>query len=131
MRESSDVKGDEPELAGWRVLLVEDEYFIADDLRRALEKCGAEVVGPVPTLDRALPLAERESLTCAVLDINLRGESGLKVAETLQRRHVPFVYSTGYGKASVPEALKGAAHLEKPFRVDDLLQAVRHVARQP
>ncbi|PVE20659.1 hypothetical protein DC522_31005 [Microvirga sp. KLBC 81] len=125
----SDVKPDKPDLTGSRVLLVEDEYYIADDLCRALEGCGAEVVGPVPSLAEALPLAESESLTCAVLDINLRGESGLRVAETLQRRNVPFVYSTGYSSASVPEALKGAAHLEKPFRIEELLHAVSQVSR--
>jgi FixJ family two-component response regulator len=59
-----------------------------------------------------------------VLDIDLRGESGLGIAEVLRRRNVPFVYSTGYNGAMVPEALKGAAHLEKPFRVEDLLRAV-------
>jgi len=127
---TSDLKGDEPQLTGCRVLLVEDGYFVADDLRRALERCGAEVIGPVPTLDRALPLAESEELTCAVLDINLRGESGLKVAEVLQRRNVPFIYSTGYSRTSIPEALKGRAHLEKPFRMGELLRAVGKVVRR-
>ena len=125
----SDIQAEKPDLTGCRVLLVEDEYYIADDLCRALEGCGAEVVGPVPSLDKASPLAESESLTCAVLDINLRGESGLKVAETLHRRHVPFVYSTGYSTISVPDNLKGAAHLEKPFRVEELLHAVSQVSR--
>ena len=124
----SAVSDAKPDLTGSRVLLVEDEYYIADDLCRALQGCGAEVVGPVPSLDKALPLAENESLTCAVLDINLRGESGLRVAEMLQRRNVPFVYSTGYGPLSVPEALKGAAHLEKPFRVEELLHAVNQIS---
>jgi len=129
MSATSDVKTDKPDLTGCRVLLVEDEYFVADDLCRALEGCGAEVVGPVPTLDRALPLAESESLTCAVLDINLRGESGLQIAEALHRRNVPFVYSTGYDRKSIPDALEGAAHLEKPFRTEDLLRAVSRIAR--
>jgi DNA-binding response OmpR family regulator len=126
----SDVTPDKPDLTGSRVLLVEDDYYIADDLCRALEGCGAEVVGPVPSLDKALPLAEGERLTCAVLDINLRGESGLRVAETLQRRQVPFIYSTGYSRTSVPEPLKGSAHLEKPFRIEELLHAVSQVSRQ-
>lgn len=90
----------------------------------------AEVVGPVPSLDKALPLAENESITCAVLDINLRGESGLRVAEMLQRRNVPFIYSTGYGSTSVPEALKGAAHLEKPFPIEELLHAVSQISHR-
>jgi len=123
-------KPDKPDLTGSRVLLVEDEYYLADDLCRALEGCGAEVVGPVPSLEKALPLAENESLTCAVLDINLRGENGLRIAETLQRRNVPFIYSTGYSRASIPETLKGAAHLEKPFRAQELLRAISQVSRR-
>ena len=130
MSATSDVKPDKPDLTGSRILLVEDEYYVADELCRALEGCGAEVIGPVPTLDRALPLAESQNLTCAVLDINLRGESGLRIAETLQRRNVPFVYSTGYSRTSVPDALKGAAHLEKPFRIEELLRAVGKASRQ-
>src|SRR3712207_4637876 len=121
MSANHDVRSDMPDLTGCRVLLVEDEYYIADDLCLSLEGCGASVVGPVPSLDKALSLAEAESLTCAVLDIDLRGESGLAVAEVLRRRDVPFVYSTGYNGAMVPDALKGAAHLEKPFRIEDLL----------
>ena len=45
-----------PSLAGRRVLVVEDEYFIADDLRHQLEACGAEVLGPVPRVGEALAL---------------------------------------------------------------------------
>ena len=130
MSATSDVKPDKPDLTGSRILLVEDEYYVADELCRALEGCGAEVIGPVPTLDRALPLAESQNLTCAVLDINLRGESCLRIAETLQRRNVPFVYSTGYSRTSVPDALNGAAHLEKPFRIEELLRAVGQASRQ-
>src|SRR5690242_20026735 len=131
MSATSDAKADRPDLTGSRVLLVEDEYYIADDLCRALEGCGAEVVGPFPSLDKALPLAERESLTCAVLDINLRGESGLRIAAALRGRNVPFIYSTGYSRTSVPEPLKGAAHLEKPFQVEELLRVVGQVSRRP
>lgn len=61
------------------------------DLCIALESCGAEIVGPAP-LERALPLAASENLACAILDINLRGESGLVIAETLRQRGVPFIY---------------------------------------
>ncbi len=130
MSATHDLKADRPDLTGCRVLLVEDEYYIADDLCQALEGCGASVVGPIPSLDKALLLAEVEILTCAVLDIDLRGGSGLGVAEVLRRRNVPFIYSTGYNGAMVPEALKGAAHLEKPFRVEELLHAIDKVCRQ-
>ena len=43
-------------LAYRRVLIVEDEYFLADDLAQALRRLGAEVIGPVPTQAQALAL---------------------------------------------------------------------------
>ena len=43
-------QGQQPDLTGARVLLVEDEYYIADDLRRTLHAAGATVIGPAPTL---------------------------------------------------------------------------------
>ena len=130
MSMTGSVKAEKPDLTGFRVLLVEDEYYLADDLRRVLQGCGAEIVGPVPSLAKALPLAENEHLTCAVLDINLRGESGLAIAETLQRRNVPFIYATGYRNSAILDAVKGAAHLEKPFRPEALLDAVAKIARR-
>lgn len=47
-------------LQGVRVLVVEDEYFIADDLRNALAAQGAAVVGPAPSVHRASELLARE-----------------------------------------------------------------------
>jgi CheY-like chemotaxis protein len=62
-------------LAGRRILVVEDEYFLADDIHHALAQLGAEVVGPVPTLRGALEvLADESRIDAAVLDINLRNE---------------------------------------------------------
>jgi CheY-like chemotaxis protein len=129
MMHQTGTRVDGPDLTGCRVLLVEDEYFIADDLRRAPQGCGADVVGPVPDLAKALPLAAHESLTCAVLDINLRGEDGLEVARTLRSRNVPFIYSTGYQASVIPDGLEGARHLDKPFRTELLLQVVDEICR--
>ncbi|MBB5696139.1 response regulator [Muricoccus pecuniae] len=44
-------------LRGRRILVVEDEYFIAEEVREALERAGAEVVGPVPEVGEAMALA--------------------------------------------------------------------------
>jgi len=52
------------------------------------------------------------------------------VAEMLHRRNAPFIYSTGYDRMSVPDALKGAAHLEKPFRIEELLHAVSKISHR-
>jgi superfamily II helicase len=49
-REPCSQKSEKNELAGRRVLIVEDEYFLADDFRQILADYGAEVLGPVATL---------------------------------------------------------------------------------
>jgi CheY-like chemotaxis protein len=103
-------------LSGRRVLVVEDEYFLADDLAQALRKLGAEILGPVPTRDSALALLSSEaSVDVAVLDINLKGQAVFPVADALIARGVPFVFATGYDQSAVPEAYRDVPRWEKPF----------------
>ena len=112
-------------LSNRRVLVVEDEYFIADDMAKALRTLGAEVVGPAPTREKALDLVASEPrIDAAVLDINLKGESVFPVAEMLEQRGVPFVFATGYDAASVPERYQGVPRWEKPFNPGDLARAL-------
>lgn len=109
-------------LAGTRVLVVEDEYYLADDLSRALKSAGAEVVGPVATLEDAIVSVGEGAFDCAVLDINLRGDFAHAVAERLGEVGVPFVIATGYNAASLPEALKDVPRVEKPFAPADVVR---------
>ena len=102
-------------LAHRRVLLVEDEYFIAVELHSALESRGAEVVGPAATVKDALALvAGAGPLDGAVLDINLRGEMAYPVADALLTRGIPFVFTTGYDEAVIPSRFTGIVRCEKP-----------------
>ena len=116
-------------LTGRRVLVVEDEFFIADDLARALTALGAEVVGPVPTRDEALEeLSGAGRIDLAVLDINLRGEPVFPVADALAASGVPFVFATGYEEATVPERFRHVPRWEKPFNPDALARALPQLA---
>ena len=115
-------------LAGTRVLVVEDEYYLADDLSRALSRAGAEVVGPVGSIDEADCKVREGAFDCAVLDMNLRGDFAFAVAERLGGAGIPFVVATGYNQSSLPEALASAPREEKPFaprEVVDLLVRMR------
>lgn len=101
-------------LAGVRVLVVEDEYYFADDLRRVLQDQGAEIVGPAGRLAEASRLIETEAVDCVILDINLRGDMSFAVADRLDQMQVPYVIATGYNGASLPERFSDAPILQKP-----------------
>lgn len=114
-----------PSLAGRRVLVVEDEYFIADDLRHQLEACGAEVLGPVPRVVDALALiAATPEIDAAVLDINLQDEMVYPVADALRARGVTFLFATGYEKGVIPSRYAGVRHCEKPLDLSMVTDAL-------
>ena len=105
-----------PDLSGQRILVVEDEWVIAADLTRALRECCAEVVGPAPTLDRAMGLlAAERTLDGAVVDVNLRGLTAYPLADELERRGVRFVFATGYDAASIPRRYAHVPRCQKPL----------------
>ncbi|KLK93984.1 chemotaxis protein CheY [Microvirga vignae] len=121
---------EEGALARCRVLVVEDEYFIADDMAKALEKLGAEVVGPVPKREKALALiSSGEKIDAAVLDINLRGEEVFPVADALAAHGIPFVFATGYDASSIPPSYAAVPRWEKPFSPDALSRALPAIVR--
>ncbi len=107
-----------------RILIVEDEYYLADDLAEALRREGAEVVGPVGTLDEARDIVERERLDCAILDMNLRGDMAYPVADQLEEAGIPFLIATGYNGASLPDRFSAIPRVEKPFTPRDVAAAI-------
>jgi DNA-binding NtrC family response regulator len=107
-----------------RVLLVEDEYYIADDLSRAVSGAGAEVLGPYATTSRATDAIAKERFDCAIIDLNLRGESAVPIAERLLELSIPFAIATGYGSHAVPPHLSHVLRVEKPFDPRILLELV-------
>lgn len=109
-------------LSGKRLLVVEDEAFIALMLEQLLEGFGCNVVGVAGTLSRGLALVDDESLPIdgAVLDINLGGEKVFPVAERLIARGVPFIFCTGYGADGLPVAFAGVPTIAKPYLEETL-----------
>ena len=115
-------------LQGARVLVIEDEYYIADDLRRTLDSAGAKVVGPCSTLANADAAIDRGEFDCAVIDLNLHGESAVPIADRLMREGRSFAIATGYGSDVVPDHLKAVPRIEKPFDPPALLEIVKQLS---
>lgn len=105
----------ETPLSGRRVLIVEDDYFLAEDLKAELESKGAEVVGPAGRVSDALALlANAQRLDGAVLDVNLGGETAYPIADALRAKKIPFVFVTGYDASFIPAAYADVTRCEKP-----------------
>lgn len=102
-------------LAGKRVLVVEDEAYVALDLRRLLRDHGAVVVGPAPDLTAADALLEEQEIDAAVLDVNLNGRFSYELAEALSAQGVPLMLLTGYDGWSLPDAAQRYPRIAKPF----------------
>jgi DNA-binding NtrC family response regulator len=79
-----------------RVLIVEDEPFIAWDLAQAVESAGGVVIGPAATVAHALALIQASVLEAAILDVHLPDGHIGPVLESL-RRHVAVVIHSGVG----------------------------------
>ncbi len=104
-----------------RILIVEDEYLVADYLALLLEDLGYEPVGPVPTVPEALAAVAREKLDAALLDANLAGKTSAPIAAALAARGIPFIVVTGYGNLNLGHpALQQAPRVNKPFTAADL-----------
>jgi CheY-like chemotaxis protein len=107
-------------LSGRRVLVVEDEVMVSWMLEDMLTDFGCTVVGPAARLSQALAMVEAEALDLAVLDVNLNGEKSYPVADALSARGVPFVFSSGYNKDSLPNGYENCPMLQKPYSESDL-----------
>lgn len=108
------------DLNGLRVLVVEDEAAISMLLEDMLLDFGCEVVGPAARLKQALDLAQHETFSVAILDVNVAGEPVYPVAASLADRGVPFLFSTGYGGGGIKDPYRDRPVVQKPFSQGDL-----------
>lgn len=106
-------------LAGSRVLVVEDEFLIAAVLCDMLEDNAAVVVGPAATVAEAMRLLQEHPVDAALLDMNLNGQWSDPVAEELQQRRIPFVFTTGYGANTRTEKF-GVRTVPKPYSWEEV-----------
>jgi CheY-like chemotaxis protein len=105
-------------LQGRSVLIVEDEYLIAIDMRMSMADAGACVIGPVGSAHDALELLSSETrIDAAVLDVHLGREDSWIVADALTDRGIPFVFATADNARSLPARHANVPICEKPLEL--------------
>lgn len=111
-----------------RILVVEDEYLIASEVKRWLQAAGFEVLGPVPSVDQALDLIEGRRPDAAILDVNLgEGDNAYPLADKLGVMGVPYLFATGDVRLTDASAYRNRPRLEKPFVARALVRALSEI----
>lgn len=112
-----------------RILIVEDESLVAEDLDWQLRRAGYDVVGIADSVEMARRIAAADSPDLALLDIRLKGGlDGIDLAAELRRLGIGFIYLTSYAdegtlsRATVTEPL---GYVLKPFGPREVLPVVR------
>ena len=119
-------------MADIRVLIVEDDPFIAMDIESAV----AEQLGDGVELIVVESVAEAHRMTakrfaCALLDIDVVGGKTFDVASALQDIGTPFAFVSGSAPQEVPAPLRGARFLRKPFSTREVAAFVRNAIALP
>ncbi|WP_458095079.1 response regulator [Roseomonas sp. WA12] len=112
-------------LVGLAVMVVEDQYLIAEDMCLLVERLGGTVIGPVSRVASALATLERQRPDLALLDVNLEGERVYAVATALRESGIPFVFTTGYDASVIDPRFRDTPHLEKPIAEMALMGVLR------
>lgn len=107
-----------------RVMIVEDEFIIADEIAMIVEGAGHSVLGPVASVDEASAMLASDRPDFAIIDANLRGESSSPLARSLAGMEIPFCVCTGYRLDDLKPTFGDVAVIQKPVRDKALLAAL-------
>ena len=113
-----------------RVLIVEDEPLVAEDLRAVLVDAGFEIAGVAFRVAGALSLIESVGCDAAIVDANLAGASAAPVAAALSARGLPFVVLSGYTREQLRSEFSAGFFIQKPYRLTELIEGLSSILRK-
>lgn len=112
-----------------KILIVEDNVIIADDMQNMLEDIGYEIVDNVIVYEQAVEVLKTKQVDLVLIDIILASDkSGIDLARHIRENyHIPFIFITSNAdKATVDSAkmVKPDGYIVKPFEQQDLYPAI-------
>jgi len=115
-----------------RILIVEDDYFVAIGLEQNLQEAGFDVVGIAATAEEAMSLAAGTKPHLAIMDIRLAGKrDGIDAAIELQATYgIPSLFATAHGDPATrirAEKARPAGWLTKPYSNLTAVEIVRQI----
>jgi AmiR/NasT family two-component response regulator len=112
-----------------RILVVEDERIVAEDLRYTLEHVGYDVVGLVSSGEKAIEKAGELLPDLVLMDVNLDGEmDGIAAADIIRTRHgTPVIYLTAFSNTQTLSRARDTdafGYIVKPFQEKGVIAAI-------
>lgn len=101
-------------LRGARILVVEDDYYLATDLQQALGAQGAVVLGPFNDVAQATSAVATDPPVIALVDVNLGHGPSFDLPRHLIGEKIPFAFVTGYDQGALPSEFRDQPRIEKP-----------------
>lgn len=115
-------------LSGCRIVIVEDDYYQAQDSREILERAGAKVIAVSARVPSLAGLLDEGRVDAALIDINLGGALSFDFARELGRHGIPFAFLTGYDAGILPEDLADRPCLSKPAEAGRVVSVLATLA---
>ena len=119
-----------------RILLVEDDFIVADELDFWLRQAGFEVIGPAATADDAVRLALETKPELVIMDVRLAGQKdGIEAAIQIYRQcGIRSVFATAHSDVRTRERGKAAnplAWMPKPYSPAGLIETIKALLAAP
>lgn len=120
----------EQPLQGKRVLLAEDNVLEAIEYCDWLCDAGADVYGPVASVQQAMSVLTRDKIDAAVVDYALADDNSTRLQVALEECNIPFVVVTAYPRPLIRRN-KSQKILPKPLDSDVLCATVTELCSGP
>jgi CheY-like chemotaxis protein len=116
-------------MAKSKIMIVEDEWITADDIRMSLQSLGYTVSSVVSSGEEAIQKAEKDKPDLVLMDIMLKGEmDGIEAASQIRSCYnIPIIYLTAYADEKILERARITepfGYIVKPFVNEDLKIAI-------
>src|SRR4051794_24127085 len=112
------------------VLVLEDDFLLAEEIASTLQAAGYRVIGPAATLDAANHLLADNKIDFGCLDVRLGGdETSLPLARSLAALGIPFVFLTAYPIAYLPVEMRDRPKIDKPMQPAALVGLIKDLLK--
>jgi two-component system, LytTR family, response regulator LytT len=112
-----------------KILIVEDELIVAEDIKNQLSKIGYDIAGIASSYSEAIKIIGNKMPDLVIIDIIIRGQkSGIDLGRYLRNEtSIPFIYLSSHSDKNTLEQAKDThpdAYLLKPYRVESLFASI-------